>query len=161
MTTKPPTPSIPPPSKVEKTWKTLTLIGAIAAAGFGAATYLTNFQSEADAKAESARVDRKIEGVKAEVEKHDQELEEIRYVNVRIEVAQAQVLDELRLARERSRTPRGRDERVAQEEQVAEIERRIEVRGDALEESYERRPVVPTDAPRHDPLTKLMKAGAL
>jgi hypothetical protein len=150
-------------SRLERTWKTLTLVGAIAAAGFGASTYLGGFQTAAGARSEHASIREEMRGsdarVAQQIERHAEELRDVRYVNVRIEVAQAQVLDELRLARQRAERAVTAAEREERQATIEELERRIEVRGGALEQSYERRPTVPHDASQIDPEDPLTRLG--
>jgi hypothetical protein len=153
-----PTPT-PIPRRIERTWKALTLVGAIAAAGFVASTYLARFESQSEAQAAHAQLRteavERLSEVRAEVRQQESELRDIKYVNVRIEVAQAQVLDELRLAREMSSDPGTRDERRSRDARVTNLERRIELRGRALGESYARRSIVPVTTSSNDPLTSL------
>ena len=149
----------PFPRRIESAWKVLTLIGAIAAVGFAASAYLSRFESQADSRVAHAQMRSEsivqVSEVRSEVQRQESELRDIKYVNVRIEVAQAQVLDELRLAREVSSDASSRAERLSRSARVAVIERRIEQRGRALGESYARRPIVPVTTSSNDPLTNL------
>lgn len=147
--------------KLEGVWKTLTLIGAIAAAGFAASTYLAGYQRTDDAKAEHVA----IRAAQADSETHIQEQirtgaeerQSIRYINVRIEVSQRQINDRLELIAEQNRTVRTRSARAARADRVEVLEDRIQTRDRALRQSYQDRPPVPDEdaVASGDPLSAL------
>jgi hypothetical protein len=153
------------PKGLQATWKVLVGIGAILGVGFGAAEYLARYQTVDTATLQHDEIKKQnedsVKQVRADIQEQSGELESMRYINVRIEVAQKQVLDELRRSRLERQPVRSYAERTQRAEELEAIEHRIEVRADALEESYELQPVMPEDAPDREPLIKLMKAGAL
>jgi hypothetical protein len=142
---------------LDNTWKTLTLIGSIAAAGFGAAMFLGGFQTQADAAAQH-KVLRTEQQDAAKLatsrfEEVDEDLQAQRYIQIRIEIAQQQLLDESRLEREHERRTRTRAEHSERQARIEELEERIEIRAGALKRSYDARPAAPShEIDSRDPL---------
>lgn len=152
-------------------WK--WLIGAvlsIAGAGWAARGYI---QSQADAEEQYQellnRIDHSTEQVQndnkaqaavlsAQLSSHDQELEHLRYVNVRIEITQRQIGDQLVvLTTHTDETASPRERRNA-----AEAARRVEQRAEALERSFELVPAVPNSHPiPHGEADPLHEIGAM
>ncbi|MCG8670483.1 MAG: hypothetical protein MI867_13785 [Pseudomonadales bacterium] len=125
---------------LEGTWKTLTLIGAIAAAGFAAATHLHGFQTVEQAQEDHQELTSSIEGVAVEmkdigneVEENDDELEAIRYINVRLTAEQRNVNDRLDILIETQRRATTWAEREEQEDRIEELEERIRMRSRAVD----------------------------
>lgn len=147
--------------KLDTSWKTLTLIGTIMAAGFAGATYLGKYQTTEAAESEHeaiiAAADEAAASASERAKSHEVQLQDITVRNVRIEVGQQQVLDEMRAQRVHRRRARTREEREAQQQELEDIDRRIDRREQALDRSYEQRPIVPPGAglPNGDPLSGL------
>lgn len=146
--------------KLDASWKTLSLIGTILAAGFAAATYLGRYQTVDDAKSQHraivAEAHEDAASAEERLDAQEEQLVDLRVRNVRIEVGQQQVLDEMRRVRLRDQRARTAAEREAQEQELQEIDERIQRRERALEQSYEQRPILAPEAMSdNDPLADL------
>ena len=131
------------PKGIQATWKILVVIGAIAGVGFGAAEYLARYQTVGDAAQQHNEIKSSVTVLQKGIQENSDELEGMRYVNVRIEVAQQQVLDELRRARVEDQSTRTRAERTQREDELEQLDTRLELREKALQGSYKLRPIVP------------------
>jgi hypothetical protein len=151
------------PKGLNATWKTIALIGTIAGVGFVGSQYLDRYQTAERAIEQHTAIETRskasVDALGKDIEKHTEELEAVRYVNVRIEIGQQQILDELRRTRLENRQVRNSAERIQRIEDLEELDERLELREKALEGSYKLRPIVPRagsgDAPmqRDDPLS--------
>lgn len=121
--------------RVENSWKTLTLIATIAAAGFAAATHLSDYKTRADARSDHAAIrqdmDEAVDDVEDALDSHDEELAEIRYINVQIAFEQKNVADRLEILATQQREARSRSSRDEQEDRIESLERRIKQRSQA------------------------------
>ena len=139
-------------TKMESVWKSLVLFGVVLAVGFNAAIFTTGFQTKAEAdvahdkieKAETANHKR----VEERLEEHADSLTEQRYIQVRIEVGQKQITDQLEGIAAQNRVamaPNSAQRRVHRKVVKASAQR-VAVRRKALERSYQKVPVIPRKA---------------
>jgi hypothetical protein len=139
-------------------WWLLGIVVALVSAGFGSALWLDDRYEKAGAAAVQAESHQTAHTPISEtLQEHDTEIEEIRYVNVRIEMGQKQINDRLdrNYARSRARAARSRQEREEAEAQADELDEQIQERQEVIDRSYEQRPIVPSKVRRGDPLRAL------
>jgi len=123
--------------RLNATWKTLTLIGAIAAAGFAAATFLSKYQTQDDARREHTEIRSAtttgLAAVEHDVEANEGELRQLKILNVRMAAQQENQSDRMEQLIELQRPARSRRARAAQEQRVDELEQRIQRRDAVLD----------------------------
>jgi hypothetical protein len=124
--------------RLDAGWKTATLIGVIMGTGFAGATYLAKYKTADAAKAEHAELAEATAKVKEAVVEVEVDVQDIRYVNVRIEVSQQQISDQLKMISFQGQRSRSRADR----EEMRVLAVKTTRRGMALQKSYEQKPVV-------------------
>lgn len=135
----------------------MTLIGVIMGTGFAAATYMAKYQTAAAASKEHAVLKKATEKVDQKAEELREEVEELQFVSVRVEISQRQIQDQLRIVTlQNRRRITGRDLR-----EMNDLERRTRKRGEALEKSYRQHPVIKPGKVKMSPKDPLAKAEEL
>lgn len=135
----------------------MTLIGAMMAAGFGAATYLSKFQTMDNAREVRGKLEAATARVDAKADRIREDVESLKFVNVRVELGQRQIQDQLELLTLQNKSSTTREDRRVMEE----LEEKTKVRGAALKKSYEEKPVVQAGKANIDPEDPLAKADRL
>lgn len=141
--------------RLEAGWKTITLIGVIMGTGFAGATYIGKYKTHEQAKADHGKLEAATKEVDSKTEELQEEVQEIQMVNVRIEVGQQQISDQLKLVMMQNKTRTTSADR----EEIRQLESNTEIRGAALKKSYEQRPITKTAKGKmsaDDPLSGLV-----
>ncbi len=135
--------------KMESVWKSLVLIGVILVVGFNAAMFTVGFQTKAGADTAHAKIeaaeDANHKKVEVRLDEHQESLTEQRYIQVRIEVGQKQIHDQLDGIASQNRmamAPNSAERRVHRKAVEASA-KSVAVRREALEKSYRKTPVIP------------------
>lgn len=144
-------------------WWVGGVVVGLAGAGWISRGWLDNQYQQAPEIESHIESDAKIhQELNKTVSEHDEELEDNRYINARIEITQRQI--QRRLDRnykvDQARLAGNWQERRHAEEEAEELDREIQEVEAALKKSYEQRPPIPTKGnrgsmPDDDPLAGL------
>lgn len=135
--------------KVESVWKSLVLIGVVIGVGAQGAMWMTGFQTKAEADKAHAKIEKaeteNHKKVSLALDDHETALTEQRYIQVRIEVGQKQITDQLDgiAAQNRVAMAPNSSQRRVHRQVVEASAQRVAVRRKALERSYQKVPVIP------------------